>query len=283
MSTISNINQWIQASEPDYFMMFVKAWIPFNAWFMMNFWSEDEKRTSDRAIMDYMKDAKPGENRYKDRIMNLLTNNTSEAIAFRNHVAALHFELRSNPIPNLEEAISLSRVCITSNPTTSYTPVAIGEFTYSAQNDLNLPKTSPRWILQVLDSNSGDTNYMVCIRKPSLHELVHNEDFIALPQDKMREGLKEALNQVSPNRTESVVLKEYEGEVVDAPADSIIMGETKKVCLVSNRDKIARAIMQIIYELRCKLFHGELAPTSDYRGVYKYAYYIQKSLIKNLV
>ena len=99
----------------------------------------------------------------------------------------------------------------------------------------------------------------------------------------MREGLKKALNLAIPNRTESVVLKEYEGEVTDVPEDGVLFGETKKVCLVDNRDKIARAIMQIIYELRCKLFHGEIAPTSDYKRIYEYAFYIQKMLIKNLV
>ena len=32
--TMSNIKDWIGRSEPDYYMMFVKAWIPFNAWYI---------------------------------------------------------------------------------------------------------------------------------------------------------------------------------------------------------------------------------------------------------
>lgn len=283
MATISSIKQWMEASEPDYYMMFVKAFIPYNAWYMTNFYSEDDNRMSDRAIMDYMKNARHGENKYKDNIMSLLKNRTAEALSFQNYVVALHYELQSHPIPNIEEAISLSQVCISSENPEEYTPVEIDDYTYSVRHDTTLPKSSPRWILEVIHTSTTDTEHMVYIHRPSLHELVQNSGFIGLPSDKMREGLKKALNLAIPNRTESVVLKEYEGEVTDVPEDGVLFGETKKVCLVDNRDKIARAIMQIIYELRCKLFHGEIAPTSDYKRIYEYAFYIQKMLIKNLV
>ena len=283
MATISNIRQWMEASEPDYYMMFVKAFIPYNAWYMTNFYNEDANRTNDRAIMDYMKNAKPGENHYKDRIISLLKNSTTEAMDFKKYVAALHYELRNHPIPNIEEGVSLSQVYLSNEKAEEYDPVEIDDYTYSARNDTTLPKSSPRWILEVINTSTKDTEYMVSIHKPSLHELVHTSDFIELPSDKMREGMKKALNQVIPNRTESVVMREYDGEVKDVPEDSILIGESKKVCLINNRDKIARAIMQIIYELRCKLFHGEIAPTSDYKRVYEYAFYIQKMLIKNLV
>lgn len=279
----TNISQWIAASEPDFFMMFIKAWIPFNAWYMKNYYSEDDKRTSDRDIMDYMKGAKPGNEPYKDRIVKLLRGSTTEAVSFQNYLAALHFELRAHPIPNVDEAISFCQVCIISEKPDDYAPIAIDEFTYTARQDILLPKNSPRWMLEVIDTAAKETVYMVKIHKPSLHELVQNDEFIALPLDKQREGLKQALNMVSPNRTDNLVLKEYQGEVKDLPTDSYLIGETKKVCLVDNKDKIARAVIQILYELRCKLFHGELAPTSDYKKVYEYAFYLQRMLIKNLV
>lgn len=279
----TNISQWIAASEPDFFMMFIKAWIPFNAWYMKNYYSEDDKRTSDRDIMDYMKGAKPGNEPYKDRIVKLLRGSTTEAVSFQNYLAALHFALRAHPIPNVDEAISFCQVCIISEKPDDYAPIAIDEFTYTARQDILLPKNSPRWMLEVIDTAAKETVYMVKIHKPSLHELVQNDEFIALPLDKQREGLKHALNMVSPNRTDNLVLKEYQGEVKDLPTDSYLIGETKKVCLVDNKDKIARAVIQILYELRCKLFHGELAPTSDYKKVYEYAFYLQRMLIKNLV
>jgi len=30
-----NINNWIRLSEPDYYMFFLKTWIPFNAWYVV--------------------------------------------------------------------------------------------------------------------------------------------------------------------------------------------------------------------------------------------------------
>ncbi len=38
----------------------------------------------------------------------------------------------------------------------------------------------------------------------------------------------------------------------------------------------------MLYELRCKLFHGELDPTEANQDIYKYAYNIQNLLIKEL-
>jgi hypothetical protein len=29
-----NIDHWIRQAEPDYYVFFVKAWIPFNAWYI---------------------------------------------------------------------------------------------------------------------------------------------------------------------------------------------------------------------------------------------------------
>lgn len=37
MSTI-HLRNWVDWSNPDYYTMFVKAWIPFNAWFMDSFY-----------------------------------------------------------------------------------------------------------------------------------------------------------------------------------------------------------------------------------------------------
>jgi hypothetical protein len=29
-----NIDHWLNQSEPDYYLFFLKAWIPFNAWYV---------------------------------------------------------------------------------------------------------------------------------------------------------------------------------------------------------------------------------------------------------
>lgn len=283
MSTISNIKQWMEDSEPDYYMLFVKAFIPYNAWYMMNFYDEEEKRTNDRSIIDFMKTAKAGENRYKDRILTLLKGKTAEAEDFKRHLACLHFELRKHPIPNVEEAISFKQVYIAGKKAEDYEPLTIGEYTYSCKHDETRPKKSPRWILEVIDTTTTTTEYMVELFKPSLSELVKNDAFIALPTDSMKDGVKAALNEMSPNKTDNLVVAELHSASEVAPTDCFVMGNSERVCLVNNTELIAKAVIQIIYDLRCKLFHGEIAPTSDFKGIYKHAFFVQSMLIKNLI
>lgn len=283
MSTISNIKQWMEDSEPDYYLLFVKAFIPYNAWYMMNFYNEDEKRTNDRSIIDFMKIAKPGENRYKDRILTLLKGNNAEAKSFKKHLACLHFELRNHPIPNVDEAISFKQVYIASKKPEDYAPITIGDYTYSCKHDETRPKKSPRWIIDVINTETLTTEYMVELFKASMSELVKNDAFIALPTDNMKEGVKTALNEMSPNKTDNLVKDELYSASGVAPADSFVIGDSERVCLVNNTELIAKAVIQILYDLRCKLFHGEIAPTSEFKGIYKHAFFVQKMLIKNLV
>ena len=110
-----------------------------------------------------------------------------------------------------------------------------------------------------------------------------NDAFIALPTDNMKEGVKTALNEMSPNKTDNLVKDELYSSSGVAPADSFVIGDSERVCLVNNTELIAKAVIQILYDLRCKLFHGEIAPTSEFKGIYKHAFFVQKMLIKNLV
>ena len=40
----ANIKQWLEKSEVDYFTQFVKAWIPFNAWYRNTYDTLEKER-----------------------------------------------------------------------------------------------------------------------------------------------------------------------------------------------------------------------------------------------
>jgi hypothetical protein len=67
------------------------------------------------------------------------------------------------------------------------------------------------------------------------------------------------------------------------PPNTIIINEAANLFFLSDYDLVSKIIVQLIYELRCKLFHGELDPSKANTGIYKYAYEIQKLLIKELI
>ena len=52
-----HLQNWINWSKPDFYSMFVKSWIPFNAWYMDGFYDESSGRTRDRDILDYLKES----------------------------------------------------------------------------------------------------------------------------------------------------------------------------------------------------------------------------------
>ena len=111
MSINTAISKWIDKSEPDFYTLFIKAWIPYNSWYMCNFYDEDAtpKRTSDKDIINYIKS---NSNAYKDKIITLLRNSDEESELFRLLISKLHYQLESTPIPNTNERIAFSSICI---------------------------------------------------------------------------------------------------------------------------------------------------------------------------
>src|ERR1043166_4921425 len=105
MATNTHIERWISRAEMDYYTMFIKTWIPFNSWYMRDFYDENSspKRLSDRNIIDYLIS---NDNKYKSKIQNLLRGGDEQSNDFKKLISKLHFELVDHTIPNEEERVS---------------------------------------------------------------------------------------------------------------------------------------------------------------------------------
>ena len=110
--TISHIGKWIDRAEPDFYMMFIKAWIPFNALYMANYYYETANRTSDRAIINHIKS---NDNAIVRRIKSLLRGSDTVSLEFKHALGKMEMELRAHAVPNEYDRLSFSNVCITSN------------------------------------------------------------------------------------------------------------------------------------------------------------------------
>ena len=90
MSTSTeNIRLWMNQSEPDYYMFFLKTWIPFNAWYVAAYPSLKKKDTDIIKELQDHADSKP-----RKIIKNFLENTTEhEALRFQSYFAELHFQL----------------------------------------------------------------------------------------------------------------------------------------------------------------------------------------------
>ena len=282
MSINTAISKWIEKSEPDFYTLFIKAWIPYNSWYMHNFYDEDAspKRTTDKDIIGYIKN---NSNVYKDKIITLLRNNNDESNNFRLLLSSLYYQLENTPIPNVNERISFNSICISDN-SNSNGPLTISEsdFSVTGKKDISLPRTSARWIFEVIDNRTTKTISRISLIKCSLTELRSNSDFNSLA-NKYKTSVEKCLNEIDPNKKISVMIPpdRRRGRFVE-PQHSICIDSNKNLYFTDNLEDVSKSVIQILYELRCKLFHGEIEPSDANSGVFEQAFYIQRVLIKAL-
>lgn len=274
------LQEWINKSELDYYTMFVKAWIPFNAWYMDNFYDEAIPRTRDREIIDYIKG---NSNRYRDKIISLLRSNDEISQDFKLLLSNLHFELERHPIPNEDERISFNNTNLSRNNLPSNV-ISFGHYDYVVEFRNTLPRTSKRWICQIISRKGGNTIHYVDLFNWSLQELHENQDYISIPNDK-KQYIDACFAEMNPKKPEIIILNPRANPTggYTQPISSIAIDNNKNLYFINNYELVSKVVIEILYELRCKLFHGELHPISANLGIYKYAYLIQNILIKELI
>jgi hypothetical protein len=54
------------------------------------------------------------------------------------------------------------------------------------------------------------------------------------------------------------------------------------IYVVNDTELLYKATLELIYQIRCLLFHGELEPTEENHQIVKYAYLVMNSIMKNL-
>lgn len=280
-STNTCIERWIEKAEPDYYTLFIKAWVPFNSWYEHNYSDEDATppRVSDKDIINYIKNE---DNLYLNHIKNLLMGNTDAALYFKECIANLHYQLENHFIPKDEEKISFSSICLGENSITSHS-LKINRFTCKAEYKQHQPRKTPRFIIEVIENKSTRTVARIELFKASIKELHNNPVYLGL-ETKLQIGVEACLNEINPKKKENVIAnaKLNSKRQISKPELYIVIDQTKNLCFIKDVEKVSKSIISIIYQLRCMLFHGELDPTEANSGIYEYAYKIQKILIKEL-
>lgn len=284
MAINTHITNWIDRAEliMDYYTLFIKSWIPYNAWYMHNFYDEDSnpKRDKDAAIISHINSSS---NRYRDKIKNLLRGTDEQSIEFRNLLGNLHYELEKNPIPDFENRISFLTINLIRNSVKTHSQHQ-GVNTYFVEFKDQLLRTQKRWFLEVQKKRNNQTLHRIELHAWSQEELNNDPDYQGLPENEMRNQLRDAFQKINPKKPIVIIIppKRTAGGKYTQPVDSIIIDLNNHLYFTNDYDMVSKAIVQLLYELRCKLFHGELNPVTAFEGVYEYAYKIQRILIKEL-
>lgn len=261
---VGHIDRWLllSESEVDYPLLFVRAWIPFNAWYCNNY-----QITKDRECIDNIKsDA----NQFRARLVALLNGTYDEAIVFKQHLEHLHNLLEMYPIPESDpnKRLSFNNLYFRRNSLASTTPpLTKNNFQYKAEIATN---NSVMVIILNKRSTPPSTVYSYS------HTKYDRQHFIAdLALNSIRNNhLTNILNcydEINPKLKESIIARDKKTAI-----------KCNKIFFVNDSHIVSQAIIEILYELRCKLFHGEIQPSKDNFSVYEPCYHILRILLKSL-
>lgn len=249
---MAGYKEWIENAEVkiDYYSAFLKAWIAFNSWY-----NEEIHEKTDQQCIEKICD----DSRFKSYITNLLVAEDNEAISFKNNLAKLHQALNNSPLKSQEylgvkQDISFSKVP-TKNKNASH------HFKYRNIN-YKCSKNHGKLTTVVLNDKTGVNLLSYEQDKWDLDALRQQTDYINLSQEK-RIKCEECYNQMTPYVISSV-LSDSDDEMQGTKIGAYLF--------INNYDKIAEAIIKVLYMIRCCLAHGDITPDKKTSEVYRYAY-----------
>lgn len=272
-----HLQNWLNWSSPDYYSMFIKSWVPFNAWFLDSFYDETAGRTTDRSILDYIKG---NSNKFRDKIISLMNTSGTEADDFLMHLGRLDRELESHAIYNRGERIQFSNTRL-SVPYSTSKMITYGQFKYKCEK----LTTSPiQWRCQIMRKSDGTNICHFSLTKWDINIFHNHPDYMSIRTNVQKKKLEECFYEINPRPIAKIVLpiKTNKGTKVRPP---------HSICIDSSRDRyfsddkvlIAQILVEILYSLRCIMFHGSLDPTAANQSIYEHAYKLMTIITKELV
>lgn len=259
----TNKDEWKALADIDYFGMFVKAYIPFNAWLSVNYPTLEMDRAKINAI-------KNNPNPFRNRIIVLLDSETQDGASFRNNVGELHTLLENHYIENNNKRITFTNIIVGKNPLKEKKDSLNGQ-TYRVQFG---DKSSETCTHSVIKKKNGDKLFSLQQEKYDVAELTACPDFNTL-QPKQRNCLLNCYKAVMPDSIMNLLESSN-------PKDKSLYYEMGQIKFIRDNINIAKGLIEVLYKMRNTLFHGELIPNKDANKTYGAAYKILRELIEAL-
>ena len=277
-----NVPRWLSIAELkiDYYTQFIKSWIPFNAWYMVSYYDETLNRKTDRDIIDYIKN---NSNPFRARIINLLNGNDNVSNQFKFFLGQLHLQLEGHTVPDDDNKLTFTAINITRNSNTNHS-IPFRNLIYKTTYNLTAPRGTNRIKCEIFDTRRGNTNiYLDEFSDWSMNEFLNRPNYITLATER-KEKLRLCFEEINPKKPENIIVKTVRDRLdnFQAPSRSITIDKDTNVYFIDDVQLVSKVIIEMLYKLRCILFHGEINPTETNQGIYEHAYNIQKILIQEL-
>lgn len=257
-----HIDNWITRAEPDFYTMFIKAWIPFNAWYF------NEYSTKKDSVA--IKEIKNTKNKIRNRIEALLINNDIESKTFRFNLSKLHIELESRRIMNYGSIVSFQNIVME-----DYLPPPATDKDRKGNIYKAIPDKNKGYRAVILDK-VGKSLLDKTFNPYDYGALILETQYVALADSKIQEKIRLCFAAIDPLKPISVITAST------VKSDYLLLDNDLKIKMVNDTELIAKSLINILYSLRCLLFHGELDPSHTNQAIYENAFYILKTLIKEL-
>ncbi|OYU79898.1 MAG: hypothetical protein CFE23_11625 [Flavobacterium sp. BFFFF1] len=262
---VDHKDRWllIANGEFEYPILFIKSWLPFNAWYCNNY---PQHRNKDRPILEEMK---VDNNLFTTRIISLLQNSDEDSTIFQNNLVKLYSFLESYKVPNAIDNISFRSLNFRTNPTTSYIKSYRGH-NYKVEIISPVQPYNYRIRVDILNPSGGNI-FLYNHTKYDKSHLIADADFMQLSLTN-KNIILEGLEKVNPKLKESLlVVRRNES-----------LQTISNILFTNDTPLLAKAIIEVLYNIRCILFHGEIQPSKDNLKIYEPAFYMLKQLIKSL-
>ena len=276
MAYVIHIKRWLEEAKEDFYTLFIKAWIPFNAWYDKEILPLASGET-DRACINYIC---KHNNVYKDKILAYLRGNTRVDLRFQQEMVDLHLALLSHQIPDAASPINFKSITIFDDSH----PVEESDF-YSVHYKMErIARVGGGfdYDVKVSEKSTGALKFNQRFNRWEMTDLEGHADFSQF-SDAIRKKLKEAFLAVYIKAPTNVIKEPVmRGGIESRPPHSVVYGREEKAFFINDEDKVSQVLIQLLYELRCLIFHGELDPKESSMEVYEHAYRLQMMLIKEL-
>ncbi len=264
MTYIGNELQWKRLIEVDWLGQYVKTWVAFNAWYSNNFKPpQGKKRFSDRKIIEKIKN---DEGDICSKIENFLLGTGSDQKSFQSNLADLHKALSDITIKSNGKRIWLQQ--ISDYQEKKSIDNKRNGITYKIKID---EKNKTRKV--TVDNKSGKNIFKEIITTQREESFQGEKWFEKLVDQGV--FMKLTLSQ----RNHLKVLIEESSPIHNLLNSDNIPTEIGPYKFTSDKKLIARAIIEILYQLRNALFHGEITPSPEVQTVYQPAYLVLKKII----
>lgn len=257
-----HIDNWITRSEPDFYTMFIKAWIPFNAWYFTEYATKKDSVA--------LKEIKNTKNKIRNRIEVLLTNNDVESKTFRFNLSKLHLELEARSIMNYGSIVSFKNIVME-----DYIPAPSTDKDRKGNIYKAIPDKTKGYRAVIIDK-IGKTLLDKTFNPYNFKDLTIENQYVSLGDSKIQEKIRLCYAAIDPLKPISII------SISNIKSEYILLDNDLKIKMINDTELIAKSLIHILYTLRCLLFHGELDPSNTNQSIYEYAFHLLKTLIKEL-